>query len=120
MKEPILTLTGMGMGGGMGGGMGMGLGGNLANLGLGGMGGGGGLGGMGGGGGLGGGGGGMGGGGGGGSSGANFNTYGIPPDMLQRLGIEGPLSTKVFVANVSRVLYVEVFFYYTIEIYKIY
>lgn len=31
----------------------------------------------------------------------NFNTYGLSTSFLANLGIEGPLHTKIFVANVS-------------------
>lgn len=41
------------------------------------------------------------GGGGGGGGGVGFNTYGLSPQFLDSLGIVGPLSNRVFVANVS-------------------
>lgn len=31
----------------------------------------------------------------------NYNTYGLSASFLEGLGIQGPLHTKVFVANVS-------------------
>ena len=45
----------------------------------------------------------MGGGGGGGGYGnkADGNTYGLSPQFLQSLGIDGPLHTRLFVANLS-------------------
>ncbi len=42
-----------------------------------------------------------GGGGGGGGGGAYGNTYGLSPQFLDSLGVEGPLHTRLFVANVS-------------------
>lgn len=39
--------------------------------------------------------------GGGGGGGGGFNTYGLSPQFLDSLGIVGPLSNRVFVANVS-------------------
>lgn len=54
----------------------------------------------------GGGGGGVGGGGGGGGGDSKFgNTYGLSTQFLESLGINGPLVTRVFVANVSIFLY---------------
>lgn len=38
----------------------------------------------------------------------HFNTYGLSTKFLEGLGIQGPLHTKVFVANVSMI---ETFFY---------
>lgn len=35
----------------------------------------------------------------------NYNTYGLSPSFLEGLGIQGPLHTKVFVANVSIVFF---------------
>jgi RNA recognition motif-containing protein len=42
-----------------------------------------------------------GGGGGGGGGGAYGNTYGLSPQFLESLGIDGPLHTRLFVANLS-------------------
>lgn len=33
---------------------------------------------------------------------ANYETYGLSPTFLKQLGIEGPLCSRVFAANVSR------------------
>ncbi|KAH7966847.1 hypothetical protein HPB49_019881 [Dermacentor silvarum] len=41
------------------------------------------------------------GGGGGGGGGVGFNTYGLSPQFLDSLGIVGPLSNRVFVANLD-------------------
>lgn len=46
------------------------------------------------------------GGGGGGYDGRSFETYGLSVKFLEGLGIQGPLHTKVFVANVSICLFV--------------
>lgn len=35
----------------------------------------------------------------------NYNTYGLSPSFLEGLGVQGPLHTKVFVANVSIVFF---------------
>lgn len=35
----------------------------------------------------------------------NYNTYGLSSSFLEGLGIQGPLHTKVFVANVSIVFF---------------
>ena len=40
-------------------------------------------------------------GGGGGGAGGYGNTYGLSPQFLSSLGIDGPLHTRLFVANVS-------------------
>ena len=35
------------------------------------------------------------------NSAPQYNTYGLSPQFLESLGITGPLSSRVFVANVS-------------------
>lgn len=38
-----------------------------------------------------------------------YNTYGLSPQFLDALGIIGPLSNRVFVANVSLILFTKWF-----------
>lgn len=69
----------------------------------------------------------MGGGGGGGGNGnngggindydnGNYNTYGLSPSFLEGLGVQGPLHTKVFVANVSIVFFFFSFSYFFVGV----
>lgn len=41
-----------------------------------------------------------------------FTTYGLSTKFLEGLGIQGPLHTKVFVANVSILIKCLLFFFY--------